>query len=196
MNPRITEITAMLRHLDGELELEFAKRRLALAYTVHNGKVRFEEHVLKDHRKRRSRLLGYIFAARPMMLITAPVIYSLIIPFAIIDAFVTVYQHVCFPVYAIPTVRRCEYVVFDRGALAYLNAVERLNCLFCSYANGVIGYVREVASLTEQYWCPIKHARRIAGTHERYSGFADFGDAAAYQAELTRLREALRHTGA
>jgi hypothetical protein len=196
MNTRITEITNMLRHLEDELELEFAKRRLALAYTVREGRVHFQEHVLQDHRRRRSRLLAYVLAARPLMLITAPVIYALVIPFALLDVWVSLYQHVCFPVYGMATVRRSAYVVFDRAHLAYLNPVERFNCLYCSYANGVIGYVREVASLTEQYWCPIKHARRILGAHGRYGAFADFGDAEAYQSELVRLREALRRRDA
>jgi hypothetical protein len=34
-----------------------------------------------------------------------------------------------------------------------------------AYANGVFAYVREVGSRTEQYWCPIKHARRVLGVH-------------------------------
>jgi hypothetical protein len=82
-------------------------------------------------------------------------------------------------------------MIFDRGHLAYLNAIERLNCMYCSYANGVIGYVREIAARTEQYWCPIKHARRVLGTHERYSKFCDYGDVEAFQAESTVLREGL-----
>ena len=135
MNSRITEITEMLRRLDDELEVEFAKRRLALAYTVRQGKVHFEEVVLKDHRKLRSRLLGYVLDARPLMLLTAPIIYALIVPFALLDAFVSVYQHVCFPVYGIPAVHRRDHIVFDRGHLAYLNSIERLNCIYCSYAN-------------------------------------------------------------
>jgi hypothetical protein len=31
--------------------------------------------------------------------------------------------------------------------------------------------VREVASRTEIYWCPIKHARRVLGPHPHYQGF-------------------------
>lgn len=31
------------------------------------------------------------------------------------------------------------YVVFDRRHLAYLNAIEKLNCAYCEYGNGVFG---------------------------------------------------------
>jgi hypothetical protein len=67
-----------------------------------------------------------------------------------------------------------------------------LNCEYCTYANGLIAYVREVVSRTEQYWCPIKHAMRVMGTHERYSGFEDFGDAHGYRSQLERHRRSLR----
>ena len=55
----------------------------------------------------------------------------------------------------------------------------------------LIAYCREVVGLTEQYWCPIKHARRVMQAHPHYHGFADYGDAENYQAELVRLRAEL-----
>lgn len=106
-----------------------------------------------------------------------------------LDIFVTLYQLICFRAYGISIVRRRDYIVLDRSQLAYLNWLEKFNCLFCSYANGVIGYVREISARTEQYWCPIKHARRIVGAHALYSSFADYGDAEAYKKmEQTNLR--------
>jgi hypothetical protein len=109
-----------------------------------------------------------------------------------LDLLVMIYQAVCFPIYGIPKVRRGDYFAFDRAHLAYLNAIEKFNCAYCTYANGVIAYVREVASRTEEYWCPIKHARRVVGTHARYSGFEDFGDAEAYHGQLGRHRASLK----
>jgi len=32
----------------------------------------------------------------------------------------------------------------DRHHLAYLNVIEKLNCEYCGYANGVFAYVREI----------------------------------------------------
>ena len=60
----------------------------------------------------------------------------MIVPFVLLDLFVTIYQAVCFPVYGIPKVERRTYLVFDRHHLAYLNALEKLNCAYCAYANG------------------------------------------------------------
>jgi hypothetical protein len=92
------------------------------------------------------------------------VIYSLGIPLALMDIWVTVYQHVCFRAYGIPRVKRSDYVIIDRNHLRYLNLIEALNCVYCGYANGVISYAREIASRTEQHWRPIKHALRTRAT--------------------------------
>ena len=104
----------------------------------------------------------------------------------------TIYQWVCFPIYRIARVPRREYFVIDRHRLAFLNAIEKANCTFCSYANGVIADVCEVAARTEQYWCPIKHARAIAAPHVRYHLFFDYGNAEGYRRELPVLRRTLR----
>ena len=121
--------------------------------------------------------------------LTAPVIYSLIVPLVLLDAFVSIYQAICFPVYHIPKVRRRDYLVFDRHHLAYLNALEKFNCAYCSYANGLIAYVREIAARTEQYWCPIKHARRMVGAHSAYTMFEDYGDGSGYRKLVDQLQD-------
>ncbi len=180
-----------LRALEMELEGEFAKQRAGLRYGLERGKIRFEEEVVRRHKALRTSLARYVFNARLLTIITAPVIYSLIIPFVLVDLWVSLYQAICFPVYRIPRVKRGDYMVLDRSGLAYLNAIEKINCAYCSYVNGAIAYVREVGSRTEQYWCPIKHARRVLGAHARYAGFEEFGDAERYHARLPILREAL-----
>lgn len=194
MNERIGTLVQGIKALEAELEVEMARRRIELNFVVHKGEVRFEQIVIARHRAVKMGLTRYVLGSRPLMVVTAPLIYSLILPFALLDAFVTVYQAVCFRVYGVPLVRRRDYLVFDRGHLAYLNAIEKLNCIYCSYANGLIAYVREVASRTEQYWCPIKHARRVMAAHDHYATFLDYGDAEAYRRELSTLRDDLRKT--
>lgn len=61
--------------------------------------------------------------------------------------------------------------------------------MYCSYANGLLAYVVEVAGRTEQHWCLIKHARRIQHTHGRYSHFLPYGDAHAYREKIEKVRE-------
>ena len=192
MNDPIAGLLQRIRNLEDELELEFAKRRLDLRFAVHEGKVRFEQAMLARHQRMRTHLLRYVLGARPVMLLTAPLIYAMVVPLALLDLFLTLYQAVCFPVYGVDKVRRADYLIYDRNQLAYLNALERLNCTYCSYANGLIGYLREIAGRTEQYWCPIKHARRVVAAHQYYAAFVDYGDAEAYQQSLASLRGALR----
>lgn len=155
----------------------------------------FEQAILQRHRELKVNLLHYVLGAKWLAVVTAPAIYSLIVPLALSGLFISFYQIVCFPVYGIPRVRRKEYLVFDRRYLAHLNILEKFNCAYCSYATGLIAYAREIASRTEQYWCPIKHARKLVAAHSRYGGFVDFGDATAYREELEAMRGKLR-TGA
>ena len=188
MNPHIVELTEKIHELEAELEAELAQRRAELRVGMERGRAFFEEEILRRHRELKTRLSTYILKARPLVIITAPVIYAMIVPFLVLDLFVTVYQAVCFPVYGIPKVRRGDYLVFDRHHLAYLNALEKLNCAYCAYANGLVAYVREIAGRTEQYWCPIKHARRVIGAHPRYATFEDYGDADGYRKRLAQLQ--------
>jgi hypothetical protein len=188
----VDSIIGKIRALEQELEREFAKQRAGLRYGLENGRVRFEEEVARRHRELKRNLAAYVFNARILVVVTAPVIYSLIIPFALIDLWVTIYQRICFPVYGIAQVKRGRYLIFDRAGLAYLNALEKINCAYCSYCNGVVAYVREVAARTEQYWCPIKHAKRVLGAHPRYAAFQDYGDGESYQQNKRTLRAALR----
>lgn len=136
-------------------------------------------------------LLRYVANAHPLVVLTAPLIYSMIVPFALLDLGVTLYQLVCFPIYGIARVRRADYLIFDRARLPYLNLVEKLNCAYCSYANGVIGYVREVAGRTEQYWCGIKHSKAAPGAHDHYEDFTSYGDAGAFETKRATLRDKL-----
>ncbi len=188
MAPQIGELIERIRKLEGELEMELATRREELRFSLINRKVLFEQEILAQHRQLKTGLLRYLLQARLRNLVTAPIIYAMFFPLLLLDACVTVYQFVCFPLYGIPKVRRRDYLIFDRHNLAYLNLFEKINCSYCSYGNGLLSYVKEVVARTEQYWCPIKHAQRLLQAHSRYSHFIDFGDAEAYRRELEKVR--------
>ena len=158
-------------------------------YELRNGKVWFSEEIKRKQRQLKTSLFRYIVGSRLFAFLTSPFIYALIIPFALLDLFVSTYQAVCFPVYGIPKARRRDYIAIDRNKLQYLNALEGVNCLYCSYANGLLAYVVEVAGRTEQHWCPIRHARRVKHTHDRYAHFLPYGDAAAYRERVDKVRE-------
>jgi hypothetical protein len=192
MNPLISVLTEKIHELEAELDSEISKRRAQLRFGMERGKAVFEAEILRRHRELKQGLQGYVLSANPLVIITAPIIYSVIIPLVLLDLFVSLYQVVCFPIYGIPKVKRHDYLIFDRGHLAYLNAIEKLNCAYCSYGNGLVAYIREIFARTEQYWCPIKHARRAVGEHARYMTFEDYGDAESYQRRLQALRESVR----
>jgi hypothetical protein len=168
----------------GKLEEEIKSKW----YELRNGEVWFSEEIKREHQRLKTSLARYILQSRVLAILTAPFIYAVIIPFVLLDLFVTVYQTVCFPVYGIPKARRRDYVAIDRNKLRYLNALEGINCLYCSYGNGVLAYAVEIAGRTEQHWCPIKHARRVKNAHDRYANFLAYGDAHAYREEIEKIR--------
>jgi len=170
----------VIEKLQEEIKSEF--------YELRKGKVWFSEEIKREHRRLKTSLLRYLLHSRFFAFVTSPFIYALIIPFVLLDLFVSVYQAVCFPVYGIPKARRRDYIAIDRNKLRYLNALEGLNCMYCSYGNGVLAYTVEIAGRTEQHWCPIKHARRVQNVHDRYAHFLPYGDAAAYRKELDKVR--------
>ncbi|MBI3403051.1 MAG: hypothetical protein HY048_16685 [Acidobacteria bacterium] len=121
-----------------------------------------------------------------------PIIYSLIVPLALMDAWITLHQWICFPAYGIPRLRRGASFAMDRHTLAYLNLIEKAHCTYCSYATGLFTYARDIGAQTEQYWCPIKHARAIPSPHAQYHTFVDYDDAIGYHRDLPALRQSLR----
>jgi hypothetical protein len=189
MTSQLAVLMKKMRSVEAEIETELARRQQELRFRFENSRIVFEDEALRVHRVIKTRVSRYLSQANPFVMLTAPVIYSLLIPIALLDIFVIIYQATCFPVYKIPQVRRRDYLVFDRHHLAYLNIIEKINCAYCSYANGAISFAREVAARTEVYWCPIKHARRILGPHPHYQGFADFGDAEGYRKQLNSMKD-------
>ena len=196
MASQLDELMAKLHAVEHELEAEFARRREEARYRLHNRKIVFERGVRQLHLAIKTSAARYLVEANPLIVLVAPVIYSLIIPFALLDLFVMAYQAICFPVYRVPKVRRRDYLIFDRHHLAYLNIIENINCAYCSYGTGVIAFAREVAARTEVYWCPIKHARRVLGAHPHYQGFADFGDAEGFRQKIEGMKDAVTIKGA
>ncbi len=113
------------------------------------------------------------------------------VPFLFLDLAVSFYQFVCFPLYRIPKVKRKRFIAIDWHQLSYLNSIEKFNCIYCGYVNGLIAYVREIVVRTEQHWCPIKHARKILDPHRRYTRFADFSDSEEFASHVEKMQAEL-----
>ncbi len=192
MPSRVDDLFARIAQLEREVETELSHARAEWRYRVEAGRIRFERDVRLAHDRLKQSIPAFIRESSPLHVLIAPVIYSLIAPIAMLDLWISIYQGLCFPVYGIALVRRSKYIVIDRHHLAYLNAIEKINCVYCGYANGVFAYVREVAGRTEQYWCPIRHAKRVSAPHTHYGEFVDYGDAEGYQRALPVLRARLK----
>jgi hypothetical protein len=121
--------------------------------------------------------------------LSMPFIYAMIIPALILHLFTEVYQQVCFRLYDIPRVKSSDYFVFDRGRLPYLNWLEKLNCLYCSYVNNLFQYVVEIGGRTERYWCPIKYANRMKRQHSQYELFVDYLEADTFREKWKKLQD-------
>ena len=186
---RLQELLENIKKLEKELSREIQKKEEEYFYRIRGKKVYFESEVKRRHKELVTRLHTYIFNASLRNILTAPLIWFCIVPVLFMDLVVTIYQAVCFRVYGIPKVRRSDYIVMDRHSLSYLNIIEKVNCIYCGYVNGLIGWVQEIAARTEQYWCPIKHARKTARIHSRYRKFLEYGDADGYRKRIEELRK-------
>ncbi|MGK0292461.1 MAG: hypothetical protein ACI9U1_000844 [Porticoccaceae bacterium] len=189
MNKNIKTLLDRIYELEQDLADDLHKQRDELLYEFNKGKVVFKSEIKLRNQALKIGIGKYVMNARWLVIATAPIIYSILIPIFLLDLFVTIYQAICFPVYGIPKVKRREFFVFDRVKLDYLNGIEKINCAYCSYGNGTIGYAREIAARSEQYWCPIKHARKVANRHSRYSKFTDFGNGEQYRNEYERIKK-------
>lgn len=189
MDEKLEKLIRKIKDLENEIRVELQKKQEEFYYHVDRNKIRFEQEVKRQHKLLSKKLHRYFYEARLGNLLTVPVIWSCIFPALLLDGVVSVFQWLCFPVYGIPKVKRSRYVIIDRHVLSYLNLIEKINCIYCGYFNGLISYVQEVAARTEQYWCPIKHARRISSFHSRYKYFFDYGDGEEYRRHLDQVRQ-------
>lgn len=188
MNEKINDIVERIQALEKELEAELDQARANILFRFENNKIHFEQEVLARHRQLKINLFLYALFPKWQHVVTAPFIYALLPILLLLDLFASLYHAVCFPLLGIPKVRRGDYLIFDRRFLAYLNLLEMVNCVYCSYGNGLISYLKEIVARTEQYWCPIKHAQRILDAHSHYSKFVEYGDAESFRQKLEEIR--------
>jgi len=191
MNDRIRHLLDQMSALEDDLRTAVHEQESSALFRIEGKRVEFEQSIRQAHLRLKTGFFRWLVAYRPQNLITGPIIYSMIVPLAVLDLFVSLYQATCFPIYRVARVRRADYIVFDRQQLEYLNFIEKFHCTYCAYGSGLIAYVAEIVARTEEYFCPIKHARKILGTHSRYRRFLDYGDAADYEARLEKFRVGL-----
>ena len=188
-NFKINEIIKKIRLLEDELLEELKEKEKKFFYKIEDGKAQFRHDFIEEGKLKIKSSIKYLSSFSVLAILTIPFIWLMILPILIIDILVSIYQAICFPIYKIPKVKRKDYIIMDRYNLFYLDRVEKINCWYCEYFNGVIVYVREIAARTEQFWCPIRHSTTPKDKHSRYDKFFDYGDYSTYLKELKKRRE-------
>lgn len=189
MNENIKEMIEEIETMKKKLGEEITKQEENVNYEISNGYIKFEKEMFNSQKQNMMHLWDWFREIPLQQLLSAPVVYMMIIPAVVLDIMLFVYHNVVSRVFKIKFRKRSDYVVFDRQYLGYLNVVEKLNCLYCAYFNGVMQYASSIAGRTELYFCPIKHAKKIAYKHEFYHTFLPYGDGNEYQKTLKELRK-------
>lgn len=170
----IQEILAKIEALNNDLREEYDRLLEKYGFSFQEKKVIFLEEFRKKNKKFRIPLWRPITSTNFRQLLAVPFILGMIIPAVILDIGITIYQAIAFPLYRIPKVKRSDYIIYERRFLDYLNLQHKLQCLYCSYVNGLFAYAVEIAARTERYWCPLKAAHKPVFSHGWYKDFADY----------------------
>lgn len=176
MDSKITELIKRIDELNDALKKEHARLAEKYGFSLRERKVVFLERIRERNRQFRIPAWRYVVPRHIRHFLSLPFIYAMIVPAVILDLFLTVYQWAAFPLYGIPKVDRREFLIYDRRYLDYLNVIQKVHCLYCSYVNGLFSYAVEVAARTERYWCPIKAASHSKQHHGWYKDYADYGN--------------------
>ena len=188
MNEKIIDLLARMAALEDELRTAVHSQESRMFFEIKGKRIEFESSVKAAHQKLRKNFFQWLVTNRPQNLITGPIIYSMIFPLMLLDLCVSFYQWSCFSIYGITKVRRSDHMVFDRHHLGYLNFIEKFHCTYCEYGNGLMSFMTEILARTEAYFCPIKHAHKVLGTHRHYNRFLDYGEAEDYEKKLEEFR--------
>ena len=192
MNDRLTSILDRMSQLESEFheELKSCEERFQQRFVANIDELkRTAQDAQQRIESKASKLFTVMFWRH---LASLPFVYVMIVPLIFMDLMLTIYQQVCFRLYGVPRARRADHFIIDRQFLDNLNLVDKFNCIFCGYGNGVFSYGREIISKTEQYWCPIKHAQKTLAASARYNEFLEYGDTEEYHEKVAKYREDLK----
>lgn len=189
MNDKIKELVEEIDAMKLKLAKEIAQQEKHISYEIKNGYVTFEKEVLAKQKESMKNLFTWLGEVPLLHYFAAPLIYAMVIPAIVLDILLFVYQQVVFRIFKFKFIKRSDYMHFDHQYLGYLNPIEKLNCLYCSYFNGLMLYASAIAGRSELYFCPIKHAKKIVSQHKYYDAFLSYGDEDQYQKKLNELRK-------
>ena len=192
VNDRINLILDKMTELENDLHGELKQREERFQRRFVSSVEEFKKSAQEAQQRIESEASRLFRASFWRHVASVPFIYGMIVPLAFMDLALSIYQHVCFRLYSVPRVRRSDHFIIDRHYLDQLSAIDKLNCVYCGYGNGVFSYGREIISRTEQYWCPIKHAQKTRAESARYNEFLEYGDTDDYPEKRDAYRDDLQ----
>jgi hypothetical protein len=114
--------------------------------------------------------------------IVAALAWVCILPLVTADFFIEIYHRITFPLCKMPCVKRSKYIKIDRYKLKYLTFLQKFNCVYCGYGNGVVRYWGQIFKDTESYWCGVQHkSDRKWIAPEHHKNFAKYGDKKGFE---------------
>jgi len=93
--------------------------------------------------------------------------YSGVPVFLLADIYVTIFQKTYFRMSGIPQLDRSDFIQIDRHKLPKLSLAQKVNCVYCGYANGVAAYFKAVVNHMEVHSCAIKHILNTPATEHQ-----------------------------
>lgn len=189
MKNKIQSIINEIKQKKEELYKEYEKLKIKYWYIIKKRKIIFLKEFKEKNRLYKISLLESFLWTKIREFLSIPFIYAMIIPAVILDIFLFIYQQTALRLYKIPLVKRREYIIFERRHLDYLNLIQKINCLYCSYVNWLFSYAVEIAWRTEKYWCPIKYANRKKWWHDWEEYFADYWDPEWFKKTFHSIKE-------
>ncbi len=189
MKSKINKILTDIKNKKEELIKEYSNLKEKYWFKIIGKRIIWNKEKKEELKRKKKSIWDTFFWAEFREFLSIPFIWAMLIPAFILDIFLFFYQNTAIRLYKIPLAKRSDYIVFDRKELAYLNWMQKINCIYCSYFNWLVQYATEIAWRTEKYWCPIKHARKKSWTHDWEEYFADYWDPEWFKQTFCSIKE-------
>ncbi|MFZ2255560.1 MAG: hypothetical protein WAW59_03700 [Patescibacteria group bacterium] len=135
MKDSIRDILAKIESLNNDLREEYDRLSKEYGFYIEKKKVIFLEQFKRKNKTFKFPTWRYVIPTNIRHLLSIPFIYGMIVPAVLLDLALTIYQWTAFSLYRIPYVKRRDFFIYDRRFLDYLNLIQKVNCLYCSYVN-------------------------------------------------------------
>jgi len=89
MTSRTDDLLERIAALERELEAELNRARAQWRYRIESGRVRFEREVRVAHRRLKQSIPYFLRESSLLSMATAPIIYSMVVPIALLDLWIT-----------------------------------------------------------------------------------------------------------